>query len=245
MSRPLALVAAAAALTCAAPAVAGPPYVTDDPQPTDRGHWEVYNFVSGAHVAGDTSGAAGFDINYGAARDLQLTLVIPAAYDTADGGRGGLGAVEAAAKYKILHQSEGGWLPDLAVFPRVFLPTASARFASTHVNLSLPVWAQKDFGPWSVFGGGGWQFNPGAGNRDFWQSGLAVTRTLSERLTLGAEVFHRTRDAVDAKPLTGVNVGLTYKLTDHWALLASGGPGIQNAREAGESDFYVALEATY
>jgi hypothetical protein len=239
---------AALALTAAlspAAAYAGPPYVTDDPQPTERGHWEIYGYVSGTHVAGDTAGEGGFDINYGAAPDLQLTLVLPAGYDSADGGRVGRGAVEAAVKYKVLHQSPGSWLPDVAVFPRVFLPTASARFASTRPNLLLPVWAEKDFGAWSLFGGGGWQYNPGPGERNFWISGVGLTRALTPRLSLGGEVFHHTRDAVDARPLSGVNLGVTYRLNEHWAVLASGGPGIQNAPDEGESDFYVALEATY
>ena len=29
------------------PAMAGPPYITDDPVPTDTGHWEIYAFTAG------------------------------------------------------------------------------------------------------------------------------------------------------------------------------------------------------
>src|SRR3569833_1236555 len=142
--------AAAAALTLtllapAAPALAGPPFVTDDPQPTDDGRWEIYNFTNLAHTPGQTGGEAGLDLNYGAARDVQLTLVIPLAYDQ---DRTGMGVVEAAAKYKLLHQREGSWTPDVAVFPRFFLPTASRGFDTGHVQLLLPVWAQKDIGGW-------------------------------------------------------------------------------------------------
>ena len=31
----------------AGPAFAGPPYLTDDPVPTDTGHWEIYAFTAG------------------------------------------------------------------------------------------------------------------------------------------------------------------------------------------------------
>jgi hypothetical protein len=246
MRRTPAVLAAALALTAASAAWAGPPYVTDDPAPTDRGHWEIYNFVGGSHVAGDTAGEAGFDFNYGAAKDLQLTWVIPLAYDRADGDTHvGLGVVEAAAKLKVLHQQEGGWTPDVAVFPRLFLPTAEVRFASPHANLLLPVWVGKDVGKWSLFGGGGWQINPGAGNRDFWTGGVALTRQVTDRLNLGAEVTHRSRDTRDGRAFSGVNLGVVYKLTDHWSLLASGGPGVQNARTEGRYDFYVSLKADY
>jgi hypothetical protein len=240
--------AAASLFGLAAPgtAAAGPPFITDDPQPTERGRWEIYAFAAGAHVPGETDGESGLDLNYGAAKDLQLTLVIPASYRQAEGETHvGMGVVEAAAKLKLLHQEEDGWKPDLAVFPRLFLPTAPARFASRQVSVLLPLWAQKDLGPWSVFGGGGWQYNPGADNHDFWSGGLAITRQVSPRLSLGAEITHRTRDSRDGHAFSGVNLGMTYRLTDHWSLLASGGPGIENADDEGRYDFYMSVKADY
>jgi hypothetical protein len=221
--------------------LAGPPYVTDDPQPTDTGHWEIYTFATGAGTPGVVAGESGLDINYGGAKDLQLTAVIPAAFEN---DRVGFGDIELAAKYKFIHQQPGGWLPDVAVFPRVFLATGT-KFTPERPGFFLPVWAEKDFGPWSVFGGGGLQFNPGAGEKNFWQSGLVVSRSFGERFSLGVEAYHQTAQDVDSKDFTGVNVGATYKLTRHWTLMASGGPGVQNAREGGQYDFYAALLATY
>lgn len=65
-----------AATMCVGTAWAGPPYVTDDPEPTDLGKWEIYGFGDGTRFAHSTEAATGFDINYGAAKDLQLTTVI-------------------------------------------------------------------------------------------------------------------------------------------------------------------------
>lgn len=241
----LCFAAAALSLAAAAPAHAGPPYVTDDPQPTARGHWEIYDFVDGAHVPGSTAGGGGLDLNYGAAKDLQLTAAIPFAYDTADGGHLGMGVIELAAKYKFLRQADGSALPDVAFFPRVFVPTARAELGPRRANLLLPLWLERDFGAWSVFGGGGYQINPGEGNRNFWSSGIALTRQVTDRLNLGAEITYQTPDARDGRAFTGANLGVLYKMTDHWSLLASGGPGLQNAREGGQYDFYVALKADY
>lgn len=234
-----------AVLVPAAPALAGPPYVTDDPAPTDLGHWEIYSFAAGSHTTGDTSGEAGFDLNYGAARDLQLTLVLPAAFEDDGHSHVGAGTVEIAAKYRFLHQADGALTPDLAFFPRAFAPTASGRFGSGRWGLLLPLWGQKDFGKWQLFGGGGYDINPGPGNRNFWTGGLAVQRPVTERLSLGAEVYHHGRDADDARPYTGLNLGAAYRLSGHWSLLASGGPGIQNAEEGGRYAFYFALKADY
>jgi len=60
-----------AALGVASPAWAGPPFVSDDPEPTDYKHFEIYTFNSGTAVRSDTVGASGIDFNYGAAPDLQ------------------------------------------------------------------------------------------------------------------------------------------------------------------------------
>jgi hypothetical protein len=225
---------------------AGPPFVTDDAEPTDTGHWENYIYVSGANALGVTAGEGGLDINYGGYKDLQLTVVIPADYATGAGGtRTGSGDVELAAKYRFLHQNDSGWTPDVAFFPRLFLPTAAPGFGAGRPGLLLPVWAQKDFGKWSVFGGGGYQINPGPDQRNFWLSGAALERQLTDRLSLGAEVYHQTPDTIDAKPFTGLNLGITYRLLKHWSLLAAGGPGVENARQGGRYDFYLALEADF
>lgn len=237
--------AATLAAALATPALAGPPYVTDDPVTTELGHWEVFAYASGVRTPGDTAGEAGLDVNYGAAKDLQLNLVVPAAYDLSDGATGGLGVVQAAAKYRILHQNPQGLAPELAIYPRVFIPTARGRFAATRPDLFLPAWGQKDFGPWSVFGGGGYRLNPGPGNRGVWLSGLAATRDLGSRLNLGLEVYHQTRAALDDKAFTGANLGVVYKVARHWALMASAGPGLQNAASGGSWDFYLALQALY
>jgi subtilisin family serine protease len=66
--------------------MAGPPFRTDDPEPVDLGHWEVYGFTAGTHVRGDTAGTlAGVEVNYGAAPNLQLHMVAPLAFDRTSG----------------------------------------------------------------------------------------------------------------------------------------------------------------
>ncbi len=87
-----------------APAAAGPPFVTDDPVPVDLHHWEVYGFSAATHVAGDTAGtAAGIEVNYGAAPNLQLHVIVPLAFDRPWGGptATGLGDVELGVKYRL------------------------------------------------------------------------------------------------------------------------------------------------
>ena len=215
-----------AAMFGAWPAFAGPPYVTDDPEPTDKGKWEVYGFGSGTVLGHGTDGESGFDINYGGATDLQLSAVISAPYQRESGhaAQTGLADTELGAKYRFLHQRDGSWMPDVSLFPKIEVPTADHRFGSGKVGFSIPLWAQKDIGPWSVFGGGGWSLNPGAGNRNYGFGGIALTRQVAKALSLGGKVYHQTADAVDTRATTGLGLGASWQIAPTWSLIGSGGP---------------------
>src|SRR5271170_4342868 len=76
------LVCAAMLTVVSATAVAGPPYMSDDPEPTDYQHYEIYVFTDGMSGGEGTSGASGIDFNYGAAPNLQLTATVPIAYQS-------------------------------------------------------------------------------------------------------------------------------------------------------------------
>jgi len=228
----------------AQPAWAGPPYTTDDPEPTPTGHWEDRVFVLGVASPGDLSGQSGFDINYGAAKNLQLTLIAPLDYDHAAHTEVGPGNIQVSAKYEIWRQSAHGFLPEVAIFPQINLPTQARGFGSARLGAFLPIWAQKDFGSWSIFGGGGYDINPGPGRRNFTLAGWAVTHQVTKRFNLGMEIHHETPSTVGGKALTVVAAGAVYQLTTHFSLMASAGPGVQQARSAGEGVFYFALQYT-
>jgi hypothetical protein len=57
----------AAFLLLLSSASAGPPFITDDPEPVDYLHWELYTFSLGTHAMRDTSGVVlpSCDCNYG------------------------------------------------------------------------------------------------------------------------------------------------------------------------------------
>jgi hypothetical protein len=213
-----------AALAAATPAFAGPPYITDDPIPTDTGHWEIYAFTSGEGRGSAFDSDAGFDLNYGPVKDVQLTATLPLsfAYQTGSGWRSGAGDVELAVKYRFFDDQKSGL--SAAVFPRAFLPTSTIERGEL-TRLLLPIWVQKDFpGGTSIFGGGGYELNPGAGNRDFWQAGIAVTHDLIRSVSVGGEFAWQQRDSVGGTAEADAGVGSIVKLSDHYALLFSGGP---------------------
>lgn len=231
----------AALALAAAPALAGPPYVTDDPVPTDLHHWEIYGFATATRLGSGYDGATGVDLNYGAFRGVQLTATLP--LDFGSETRLGGGDVELGAKLRLLHDETAG--RSLAIFPRLILPTARGRQAHGKASLLLPVWGQQDFGAWSIFGGGGYTFNPGPGNRNFAQAGLALTRNIDAEFSLGAEVTWRASDALDARSYGAFNVGGTIALGGPLSLLFSAGPGLLHAGDGGRFNGYVALLANF
>jgi len=225
------------------PAYAGPPYETDDPMPPEPGEFEVYSFVEGDHFGHATEGEAGFDINYGAAKDLQLTVVVPVGFEDNDTSRRhtGFGDVELGVKYLFAHETKEEKGVNVAFYPTITMPTGEHDFTSDKVSAFLPLWAQKDMGSWSVFGGGGYHVNPGAGNQDFWSGGIAVTKDVAPRLNIGVETYFETKSEVGGHYLQGADLGMEYELSDHWALLAGGGPILNHRAENGKYHFYLSL----
>lgn len=235
------LVELAALASFAAPAWAGPPFLTDDPEPTDTGHWEIYGPLLEIDGRGtEFDGAAGVEINFGAAPNLQLTLGLPVnfAHD-ANGWRSGAGDVELSAKYRFYHNEDAG--VSIAAFPGLTLPTASNRMGSGKVTALLPIWLQKDSGPWSVFGGGGYAINPGAGSRNYWTGGIAVTRQVNSRWLIGVEANRQGANSVGGNATTRLGLGLIHKLRGPFRLLASGGPTFTDGGGAAGFHGFLAL----
>jgi hypothetical protein len=237
-----ALAGSACLLALLSVARAGPPYMSDDPEPTDYQHYEIYLFANGTRSSGHTSGESGVDFNYGGAPNLQLTASLPIAYDIPDGGGavGGFGNVELAAKYRLLHQADIGW--DVAVFPRVFLPSGAAHVGDQHASLLLPVWLQKDWGRWSVFGGGGYVINRGDNSQDFGIVSWALVCQVLPDLQLGAEAVHQTPNTQGGPASTSIGAGARYDLSDNYHLLAYAGPGLEGADRY---NWYVSILFTF
>jgi hypothetical protein len=227
------------------PAFAGPPYLSDDPEPTDYKHFEIYTFSNGTVAQTGTTGEAGIDFNYGAAPNLQLTAVLPTAYAFGGGGPavGGLGNVELAAKYRFLTQDTAGI--DAAFFPRVFLPSGGDAVGTQHTSLLLPLWLEKDWGQWSAFGGGGCELNRGGYSRDFCLMGAVLTRQVTPKLQLGVEVFHQTPDTIGSAALTSLGVGARYDLNDNIHLLGYLARGIENVNQTDQLTWYTSVLFTF
>ena len=191
-------------------AQAGPPFQTDDSPPVDYGHYEAYVFgtADGTPVEMDSVGPA-FEFNWGAIPNIQLHAILPLgaavplnhpAYAPAGSGPAtfGLTDMELGVKYGFIQQTKHR--PQIGSFTMFELPTGSYAkgLGIGKVWYKLPLWASKDFGPWTVVGGMGYTVVPQTGYKNFLYGGFLVKRVVNPKLELSAEIFSHAGEGAAA-----------------------------------------------
>lgn len=214
-------------------ALAGPPFMTDDPAPVDYKHSEFYVFSTYDKTNdGKDITAPAFEYNYGAFPGGQLHIVVPflntSPNDTAS--HFGISDVEIGIKYRFLEETDT--TPQIGIFPMAELPTGDSDkgLGNGQTWWRLPVWIQKSWGEWTTYGGGGYVINHADGQRDYPFGGWLLQKDFGERWTLGGEVFARGKDTVDGRATTLLNVGGYYKFTPDFNLLFSVGRDVSGER---------------
>ena len=212
---------ALALLVCAATAaLGGPPFQTDDPEPIDFKHYEFYTFAAsdGTPIETDTAGPA-VEFNWGALPNVHLHIVVPAAaiFPTTGPRAFGLGDIELGIKYRFVQETRRR--PMIGTFPMFEMPTGSAArgLGVGRTWYKLPVWAQKSFGAWTTYGGGGVTVVSAPGYRNQPFAGWLLQRDLSKKVTLGTEIFYHGpagAGTAQTRPATLIDIGGYYKFRD-------------------------------
>jgi hypothetical protein len=225
--------------------LAGPPFLTDDPEPVDYLNWEFYIASQHTETAGGWSGTAPhIELNYGVVTNVQLHLIAPLAYNApSDGGTHyGYGDTELGVKFRFIQETDH--MPQVGVFPLLEVPTGyeSEGLGSGHVQAFLPLWLQKSFGDWTIYGGGGYGINPGDGNENWGFVGAVVQKQVTKNVLVGAEIYHFTTMETGGRGDTAFNIGTVIDFTEHQHLLFSAGRSLD-----GPTDFqlYVAYQFTF
>lgn len=227
-------------------AFAGPPFQTDDPEPVEHHHFEMYAFeLSDRTSGGTTLEIPAYEVNYGAAPNLQLHLVLPlVANIPSDNGSTtyGIGDTELGAKYRFVKETK--WFPQVGTFPFIELPSGNSEkgLGVGKTWYRLPLWLQKSWGPWTSYGGGGEAIVPADGYKNYPFAGLLVQRELTKKLTLGGELFGHGQITPDSGSSTMFDAGGMYEFKEGFDLLFAGGHSVAGQAE---TYTYVALYWTW
>jgi hypothetical protein len=221
------------ALGLAAGLKAGPPFLTDDPEPVDLNHWEFYVFGQGDHSTGyDSISGPAAEMNYGIAPNTQLHLIAPLANNSnADSGWAtGYGDTEFGIKFRFVDETDA--LPQVGIFPMAELDTGDSRrgLGNGRTWYRLPLWLQKSWGHWTSYGGGGVELNSAPGERNSGFAGWLVQRDIGKYLTLGTELFWQSADANGGPGSAIANVGGSINFTEKFNLLFSAGHSVSGER---------------
>ncbi|MGD0615832.1 MAG: hypothetical protein ABSA69_10380 [Verrucomicrobiota bacterium] len=226
-------------------APAGPPFLTDDPEPVEYQHWEFYLASQDFKTAGDGSGTAPHvELNYGVLPNVQLHLIAPLAYDAPSAGsmHYGYGDTELGVKVRFIQETQR--MPQAGVFPLLEVPTGNAKdnLGNGHLQAFLPLWLQKSWGSWTAYGGGGYGVNSGDGNQNWGFVGAVLQKQVLTHVLIGAELYHQTARQTGGRDDTAFNIGTVIDLSDQHHLLFSAGRSIDGPTEF---QCYIAYQFTF
>lgn len=229
------------------PARAGAPFQTDDPVVIARDRSELLVFYRQTLAQDGRSGVLpALELHHGAAENLELDLVVPIAFHSPPGEqvRRGYGDTELGFKYGLVQETDV--VPQVGFAPKLDLPTGNADrgLGNGGGALFLPIWIQKTYGNFGAYGGGGYWISHGGDSRNYWFIGAAGGYRITDRLVLGAEVFHTTPQTTAQRSSTGFNVGAILQLTAQLQCLLSAGRGIQS-RETNRLSTYLGFQLSF
>jgi hypothetical protein len=230
-----------AALCCTVPAVAGPPFQTDDPDPVPYRHFEMYAFTlsDGTTAGGTTFNAPAYEVNYGVVPNVQLHLVLPFSNlfpPDSTPVTHGIGDTEFGTKVRFVKETPR--IPEIGIFPFFEFPTGNADkgLGVGKTWYRLPLWLQKSWGPeekkWTTYGGGGYAVVPQDGLKNYPFAGWLMQRQVSKKLTLGIELFgHGTQTPDTTRSSTLLDLGGYYEFKEGFDLQFCAGRSIYGQPE--------------
>lgn len=210
-------------------AMAGSPFLTDDPDPGVYGQHELFLFgiLSDTDVVLEEpyllAPVLGYD--WTALPNFQLSIAIPYAWNTSNiHAEHGMDDIQLGFKYRFLEETETR--PQLAFVPTFYLPTGREDFTNGQNWYQFPVAIQKGWGALTTYAEVGWTYNPASGQKNFPFAGWQVQYDFTPRLTLGVELYGLGATSGQGTPSGIVNAGGYYHITSHVDILFSAGHSV-------------------
>jgi hypothetical protein len=204
---------------------AGPPFVTDDPEPPHPGGWEInVPFILERNPGTTDMDAPLFDLNYGLP-DVQLKVEFPIKIVHEDNDRTEVGAGDllVGVKWRFLNDERSQF--QIGTYPQLLVPTGDRAqgLGEGRPAYVLPLLVQKSWDKWTLYGNVGFWWRNAADTRNYVYAGAVLEREINERLTLGVELFGNSPKERGGRSELAFNFGGAWKLSKHFNLLFSGG----------------------
>jgi hypothetical protein len=229
-------------------AVGGAPFQTDDPGVVLPGRFELVAFHQST-LAGDTRTGTllGLELHAGVIERLEVDVTAPLAFvrTSGSGTERGYGDTALGFKYRVREETEDG--PALSLVPKIVFPTGDAGrgLGSGGRQVLLALAVQKSVAGVQSYATAGYWINRAPGGRDYAAFGWQVQRPVSERWTVGAEVFVVTAQSDGQTTSTGFNIGGYYTIDERNQLLFSAGRGLRNVEQGNRASAYLGYQASF
>ena len=246
-----------AATLVAAPALAGPPLVTDDPETLPKGHFEfntAYTLTLSAR--GGSSGRTWehetplLDLSFGFLEGVQLKFEVPIiALDPSDHthARAGVGDASVGSKLRFVREDE--FPVSISIYPAFGIPIGNRAqgLGSGSPSITFPIQIGRHLlnDKLFLYADAGYREHFAAGEPDFWYAGIAAEYQLVEGLTLCAELH--AEFAGHGQPDDALfNLGLKYTLTEDAAFIGSAGRSFNPTPDSGaDLVLYVGIQWSF
>ncbi len=135
----------------------------------------------------------------------------------------------------------------MAFAPNITMPSGIEErgLGAGHFQVSLPIWLDRAFNTWTVFGGASYNVNPGQDQLNWWFTGVGVKYNINARWTAGAEVYYAAVAERGQKSSTAFNVGVICNITENHHLNMSVGRNLTNAKQNNEFATFVGYQLTF
>ena len=222
-------------------ALCGSPFQTDDPNVVAYRRAEVLSYYQSTLTESGRFGALpGVELHYGLFERTELDVVLPYAFNIAPDGTAahGYGDTIVGIKYALVTDSDGFLL---SAVPRLSFASgnASRGLGNSGSAAFLALSAQKSVGSFTTYATGGYWLNNGEGNRDYGFVGWEAQYKLSDRLTLGGEVFYNGPAVNEQRSSVGFNLGGIFEIRPGIQILLSMGRGLLNATQSNRVSTYI------
>lgn len=215
--------------------LAAPPFLTDDAEPADFKHLQLYPSASAdVPLHNTTLSAPALELDYGIIKNVELHFIFQLTSFLPSHGQKSTGIGDTEAGIKYLFITETNSRPEIAIAPALELPTGNTdrNLGNGKLWYKLPIWIEKHWGDWLAYGGGGLGLNSAPHMKNYLFGGITLQKQI-DQLLIGAEIFSQGATAntkkapyQDTGPVTIFNVGSTYNVTAQSVFIVSAGHSI-------------------